>query len=118
MVKISKTKLVGILNVTPDSFSDGGKFNSLNGALSQLEIMLKQGASMIDIGAESTRPNHIPVSPEEEWQRLEKILPVIVQKLKTLPLASILGIFKQQIILMKWAWMSLMMSVVWWMKIS
>lgn len=82
MVKISRTKLVGVLNVTPDSFSDGGKFNSLDGALSQLEIMLKQGADMIDIGAESTRPNHVPVNPNQEWERLEKILPAIVQKVK------------------------------------
>ncbi len=76
------TKLVGILNITPDSFSDGGKFNSFEGALTHLKQMLEEGADMIDIGAESTRPNHIPVSPEEEWKRLEKILPAIIFEVK------------------------------------
>lgn len=76
------TKLVGILNITPDSFSDGGKFNSFEGALTHLKQMLEEGADMIDIGAESTRPNHIPVAPEEEWKRLEKILPAIISEVK------------------------------------
>ena len=75
-------KLVGILNITPDSFSDGGKFNSFEGALNHLEQMLEEGADMIDIGAESTRPGHIAVAPEEEWKRLEKILPAIISEVK------------------------------------
>ena len=72
------TKIVGILNVTPDSFSDGGKFESLDLALSHANKMIKEGAELIDIGAESTRPKSTPISSEEEWSRLEKILPEIV----------------------------------------
>ena len=50
--------IMGILNVTPDSFSDGGKFTSMDRALSQVEKMIEEGADIIDIGGESTRPNH------------------------------------------------------------
>lgn len=77
------TKIVAILNITPDSFSDGGKYNSPQNALKQLKKLLQEGADMIDIGAESTRPGHIPVTAEEEWQRLENILPQIIQEVKT-----------------------------------
>ncbi|NBV07092.1 MAG: dihydropteroate synthase [Proteobacteria bacterium] len=75
-------KIVGILNVTPDSFSDGGKFNSLDNALIQLKKMIDEGADVIDIGAESTRPNAVKITAEEEWQRLEKILPEIIKVVK------------------------------------
>ena len=81
----ARTKIVGILNITPDSFSDGGKFNSLNSALNHLKEMLDAGADMIDIGAESTRPNAKPISANEEWQRLEKILPAIILEVKKYP---------------------------------
>jgi dihydropteroate synthase len=76
------TKIIGILNITPDSFSDGGKFNSLDSALSHLQKLLEDGADMIDIGAESTRPGSTPLTPEEEWLRLEKILPEAVKVVK------------------------------------
>jgi dihydropteroate synthase len=76
------TKLVGILNVTPDSFSDGGKFNSLENAIFHLKKMLNDGADMIDIGAESTRPGFTPVSVEEEWKRLQELLPKIIHEVK------------------------------------
>jgi dihydropteroate synthase len=79
------TKLVGILNITPDSFSDGGKFDSLSSALNHLNKMLEDGADAIDIGAESTRPNSTPISTEEEWSRLEKILPAIISAVKKYP---------------------------------
>ena len=72
------TKIVGILNVTPDSFSDGGKFSSLESALAHTQEMISEGAGVIDIGAESTRPQATPISAEEEWSRLEKILPAVV----------------------------------------
>lgn len=72
-----KTYIMGILNVTPDSFSDGGKYNTLSGALMHAENMIKEGADIIDIGAVSTRPFSEKVSAEEEWSRLEKILPEI-----------------------------------------
>lgn len=76
------TKIVGILNITPDSFSDGGKFNSSQNALIHLKEMLAKGADMIDIGAESTRPGAIPIDEKKEWQRLEKILPAIITEIK------------------------------------
>ncbi len=79
---MSKTKIVGILNVTPDSFSDGGKFNSLDSAISQLKKMLEEGADVIDVGAESTRPGSLPITAEEEWRRLEKILPAVIFEVK------------------------------------
>jgi dihydropteroate synthase len=71
-------KLVGILNLTPDSFSDGGKFNNPQAAINHLNQLINEGADIIDIGAESTRPNAIPITQEEEWTRLENILPEIV----------------------------------------
>ncbi len=68
------TELVGILNVTPDSFSDGGKFSNTNAALEQAKALIKSGAEIIDIGAESTRPGAAAISIEEEWSRLEPLL--------------------------------------------
>ncbi len=73
-------KLVGILNVTPDSFSDGGQYNSPELAISHAGQLFDEGADLVDVGAESTRPNARPLSPEEEWQRLEPILPVLLSK--------------------------------------
>ena len=66
--------LMGILNVTPDSFSDGGKFAALDTALAQAKRMLKEGALVIDIGGESTRPGAEPTSAEDE---LDRVLPAI-----------------------------------------
>lgn len=62
--------IMGILNLTPDSFSDGGKYNNLDQALYHVEQMLKQGADIIDIGGESTRPGHQQISVEEELERV------------------------------------------------
>ncbi len=73
-----RTKLVGVLNLTPDSFYDGGKFFDEQKAVEQLELMMNQGAEMIDIGAESSRPRSDVLSADEEWKRLEKFLPKIV----------------------------------------
>lgn len=67
-------KLVGILNITPDSFSDGGQFYEPSAALEQADKLFLDGASFIDIGAESTRPNAAIISSEEEWRRLAPIL--------------------------------------------
>lgn len=69
-----RTYIMGILNFTPDSFSDGGKFNHMDDALSHVEEMIKDGADIIDIGGESTRPNHTPVGEEEE---IERVIPII-----------------------------------------
>lgn len=66
--------IMGIVNVTPDSFSDGGLFVAPAAALAQAQRLVTEGADIIDVGAESTRPGHTPVSPEEEWARLAPVL--------------------------------------------
>ena len=76
-----RTLIMGILNLTPDSFSDGGKYTTLDNALKQAEALVEQGADILDIGAESTRLNHDPVSAEEEWNRLEAVLKALVPRL-------------------------------------
>ena len=71
--------VMGILNVTPDSFSDGGNFNAPERALAHARAMIAAGADIIDVGAESTRPyGSRPVSADEEWQRLAPVLPDVV----------------------------------------
>lgn len=69
-----KPLIMGILNVTPDSFSDGGKYSSVNSALRQAELMIAQGADIIDIGGESTRPGSVSVAAAEQIRR---VIPVI-----------------------------------------
>lgn len=69
-----RTLIMGILNVTPDSFSDGGQFSSLDTALAHAEQMISEGADIIDVGGESTRPGGEPVSFEEE---IKRVVPVI-----------------------------------------
>jgi dihydropteroate synthase len=77
LIDLSKPKLMGILNLTPDSFSDGGKFNDENTALKQAETLLKNGASIIDIGAQSTRPQSQYLKAEEEIRRIGNIISTI-----------------------------------------
>ncbi|SEU10402.1 dihydropteroate synthase [Salinibacillus kushneri] len=81
-----QTLVMGILNVTPDSFSDGGKYNDQKRAVEHAATMQQDGADIIDIGGESTRPNHTPVSVKEE---LERIIPSIqaVQKQVDIPIS-------------------------------
>lgn len=67
-----KTNIMGILNLTPDSFSDGGRYNDKDAAVDRCAVMIKEGADCIDIGGEATGPNSVPVSAEEE---LERIMP-------------------------------------------
>ena len=74
-----KVYLMGILNVTPDSFSDGGKYFDPAAALKKAEEMAAQGADMIDVGAVSTRPFSAPVSEQEEWARLSAVLPELLR---------------------------------------
>jgi dihydropteroate synthase len=69
-----KPLVMGILNATPDSFSDGGKFRTTSDAIIQAELMIKSGADLIDIGGESTRPGAKPISLQEE---LDRVLPII-----------------------------------------
>ena len=71
---------MGVLNVTPDSFSDGGKFNRLDLALKHIDNMLENGADIIDIGGESTKPGSDPVSIDEE---LNRVIPIINEVKKT-----------------------------------
>ena len=65
----NETYIMGILNVTPDSFSDGGKFNHMDAALAHAEQMIRDGADIIDIGGESTRPGHVQITDQEEIDR-------------------------------------------------
>lgn len=74
VVDLSVPMIMGILNITPDSFSDGGKYADLKSALIHTEKMLKEGASIIDIGAQSTRPNAQYLSANEEIKRLGKVI--------------------------------------------
>jgi dihydropteroate synthase len=70
--------IMGIVNVTPDSFSDGGLFTSPEAALAKARKLVADGACIVDVGAESTRPGHTPVSAEEEWARLQPLLATLV----------------------------------------
>ena len=70
----NNTYIMGILNVTPDSFSDGGKYNLTENAIAHTEQMLKEGADIIDVGGESTRPGYIKVTVEEEIDRVTSII--------------------------------------------
>lgn len=73
-LNLDTPKIMGILNVTPDSFSDGGRWNTLDRALAHAEQMIKEGATIIDIGGESTRPGATPVPLDEE---LLRVIPVV-----------------------------------------
>lgn len=86
IMDLSIPKVMGILNLTPDSFYDGGKHNELEHALKKAEEMVAEGAEFIDIGAYSSRPGAHDISPEEEQQRL---LPVVDELVKRLPHAVI-----------------------------
>lgn len=72
-----KTYIMGILNVTPDSFSDGGRFNNMDAALYHTEEMLRDGADIIDIGGESTRPGHTVITEEEEISRVTPVIEAV-----------------------------------------
>ena len=76
---MTKTKIMGILNVTPDSFSDGGKYNSVDKAVARAKEMIDEGVDIIDVGGVSTRPGHTEVSLEEE---MERVVPVVEQLVK------------------------------------
>lgn len=73
-----RTLVMGILNVTPDSFSDGGKFDTIETARAHMREMVRDGADLIDIGAESTRPGSASLTPEQEQERLLPFLEAIV----------------------------------------
>ncbi len=89
-----KTLVMGILNVTPDSFSDGGKFDNLDNALEQARRMVQQGIDILDIGGESTRPNHQAVSEQEE---MERVFPVLEKILKELDVPISIDTYKASV---------------------
>ncbi|MGL5479776.1 MAG: dihydropteroate synthase, partial [Clostridium sp.] len=72
-----RTYVMGILNATPDSFSDGGNYNEVDAAIKRVSEMIKEGADIIDVGGESTRPNAEYVSEEEEIKRVVPIIKAI-----------------------------------------
>ncbi len=80
------TAVMGILNITPDSFSDGGQYTDPANALARARDMEREGAHILDIGAQSTRPGATPISPEEEWARLSPVLDALKGNL-TIPLS-------------------------------
>ena len=79
---LSSPQIMGILNATPDSFSDGGEFNQLNAAMERIEEMISGGASIIDIGGESTRPGSDPVPEQNE---LERVIPILEKAISQFP---------------------------------
>ncbi|SHH55469.1 dihydropteroate synthase [Clostridium collagenovorans DSM 3089] len=89
-----ETYIMGILNVTPDSFSDGGKFNSIEKAVHQAKLMIKEGASIIDVGGESTRPNHTIISVEEE---INRVVPIIKALKKEIDIPISIDTYKSEV---------------------
>ncbi|WP_338752572.1 dihydropteroate synthase [Bacillus sp. FJAT-52991] len=88
-----KTYIMGILNATPDSFSDGGLFHLVDNAVTHAKEMVASGADLIDIGGESTRPGHVPVPLEQE---LERVLPVIKAVASEMPVPLSIDTYKAE----------------------
>ena len=82
VLDLTTPKIMGILNATPDSFADGGEYNNIDSALGRIGLMVSQGAAIIDVGGESTRPGSDPVTEDEELQR---VLPVLEKALSRFP---------------------------------
>jgi dihydropteroate synthase len=80
LLDLSRPQVMGILNLTPDSFSDGGKYNELASALPRVEQMLQEGATIIDIGGYSSRPFADDVPEEDEWNRIAKITQAVIRE--------------------------------------
>ncbi len=76
-----RTLIMGILNVTPDSFSDGGRSAAPEDALSNARRLVAEGAEILDVGGESTRPGHTPVAAEDEWARIAPVIPALVAEM-------------------------------------
>ena len=87
--------IMGILNVTPDSFSDGGKWNNLEAAKQHTAQMIAEGASIIDIGGESTRPGHVQISDQEE---IDRVLPVIEMVKSNFDIPVSIDSYKSQVV--------------------
>ena len=81
-INFSKPSIMGVLNLTPDSFSDGGKFNKKNKSFKHVSNMIRSGAEIIDVGGESTRPGSKTVNSRMEWKRIEHVLKNFKRKYK------------------------------------
>ena len=95
ILDLSRPAVMGVLNVTPDSFSDGGRYFQLADALRRAEVMVEEGAALIDVGGESTRPGAPPVSVQEE---LDRVLPVVERLARELPVPISVDTSKPEII--------------------
>ena len=84
VLRLDRPRVMGILNVTPDSFSDGGRFFTLDGALAQADAMLCEGADIIDVGGESTRPGADAVDEQREIERVAPVIDAITQRFDTI----------------------------------
>jgi len=93
-LSFDRTLLMGILNVTPDSFSDGGLFIDTENAVAHAKQMARDGADIIDVGGESTRPGSAPLSAKEE---LDRVLPVVTQLTCELPIPISIDTYKPQV---------------------
>lgn len=91
----NKCYIMGILNVTPDSFSDGGKWNNMDSALKHAEEMINEGASIIDIGGESTRPGHVVITETEE---IERVVPIIERVKKEFDIPVSIDSYKSNVV--------------------
>jgi dihydropteroate synthase len=87
-LSLARPLVMGVLNVTPDSFSDGGKWTTVDAAVGRAEQLIAEGADLLDVGAESTRPGRPePVSADDEWARLAPVLGEIVRRFPAVPLS-------------------------------
>jgi len=96
-IDLSRPRVMGIVNVTPDSFSDGGRHLSVDAARAHCEQLLQEGADLLDIGGESTRPGAQPVTAQDEWARVQPVL----QHALTLGVPVSVDTYKPQV--MQWA---------------
>ena len=86
-IDLSRTQVMGIVNVTPDSFSDGGCYFRTDAALSHVRKLVREGMDILDLGAESTRPGATPLTWQAEWTRLDPLLRVLAREFPRLPLS-------------------------------
>ena len=78
-VELDRPRVMGIVNLTPDSFSDGGRYVAVDAAVEHAQQLLREGADILDVGAESSRPGAVPLNDDEEWRRLEPVLQELVR---------------------------------------
>lgn len=101
--RIDTAALMGILNITPDSFSDGGLFLNSDLAIEKAKSLVHQGAEILDIGAESTAPHATPITPEEERKRLSPILQPLIQAKKSMLIPPIISLDTHHVETAAWA---------------